>query len=409
MFAAAGCPSIRTVSESSTRRAVARSLSAVKRRELRAAHRAANTTSSDSGAPAARRGELNAQPYSEARNTRGSGRLRPAGRRAAVTDASGQLPLRDRYLPDLASVLRRRRPDVRRRPAGADRHRPAGQPHPPPAGLPAPRAGALPAGCSTQPAGSPSSPSPSTARWSTTPKTRRSTSRSNGRWRRSCSAARTSTLCSATSAAPTPCTAAGSPRRCAGSWTHLDDGAWRAECTGFGFNLLTGNYEFASLIVVHDEAWWEKFGGQHRGQLGIRRPAPLLDPRPRCCLQRSSSTPPGATKDSSHSSRDYAASPRSVTAAPTYPPSNGRPDRGRQLAPRQRRHRRRPIPRLAPRPLHRPDAAASATPTPSKSNGASTPPAKTPQRLDHRRRPHHPAHADHRPLRTSNSPSAPSP
>ena len=42
---------------------------------------------------------------------------------------------------------------------------------------------------------------------------------------------------------------------------HLDDGAWRMECTGFGFNLLTGNYEFASLIVVHDDTWWTTYGG----------------------------------------------------------------------------------------------------------------------------------------------------
>jgi hypothetical protein len=42
---------------------------------------------------------------------------------------------------------------------------------------------------------------------------------------------------------------------------HLDDNSWRMECTGFGFNLLTGNYEFASLIVVHDDSWWTAYGG----------------------------------------------------------------------------------------------------------------------------------------------------
>ena len=32
------------------------------------------------------------------------------------------------------------------------------------------------------------------------------------------------------------------------------------ECTGFGINLVTGNYEFACLVVVEDDAWWERFG-----------------------------------------------------------------------------------------------------------------------------------------------------
>lgn len=37
--------------------------------------------------------------------------------------------------------------------------------------------------------------------------------------------------------------------------------AWRMECTGFGLNLVSGNFEFASLIVVEDQGWWEQFGG----------------------------------------------------------------------------------------------------------------------------------------------------
>ncbi|MER5317803.1 hypothetical protein [Streptosporangium roseum] len=36
---------------------------------------------------------------------------------------------------------------------------------------------------------------------------------------------------------------------------------WRTECTGFGFNLVSGNFEFASLIVIDDEEWWTRFGG----------------------------------------------------------------------------------------------------------------------------------------------------
>jgi hypothetical protein len=41
----------------------------------------------------------------------------------------------------------------------------------------------------------------------------------------------------------------------------VDGGHWRMECTGFGFNLVSGNYEFASLIVIEDEEWWGRFGG----------------------------------------------------------------------------------------------------------------------------------------------------
>ena len=55
---------------------------------------------------------------------------------------------------------------------------------------------------------------------------------------------------------------------------HLDDGSWRTECTGFGFNLLTGNYEVASLLVVHDETWWTTYAGHIEANwesAGLRR------------------------------------------------------------------------------------------------------------------------------------------
>lgn len=39
-------------------------------------------------------------------------------------------------------------------------------------------------------------------------------------------------------------------------------GALRMECTGFGLNLVSGNYEFASLIVVDSDQFWSRFGGQ---------------------------------------------------------------------------------------------------------------------------------------------------
>ena len=33
------------------------------------------------------------------------------------------------------------------------------------------------------------------------------------------------------------------------------------ECTGFGLNLVSGNYEFPGLIVIEDEEFWTRFGG----------------------------------------------------------------------------------------------------------------------------------------------------
>ncbi|GLY71245.1 hypothetical protein Atai01_78640 [Amycolatopsis taiwanensis] len=35
----------------------------------------------------------------------------------------------------------------------------------------------------------------------------------------------------------------------------------RIECTGFGLNLVSGNYEFAGLIVIEDEEFWPLYGG----------------------------------------------------------------------------------------------------------------------------------------------------
>ena len=43
--------------------------------------------------------------------------------------------------------------------------------------------------------------------------------------------------------------------------TEAGPGAWSMECTGFGFNLLTGNYEFPCLVAVHDEGFWQRCGG----------------------------------------------------------------------------------------------------------------------------------------------------
>ena len=38
--------------------------------------------------------------------------------------------------------------------------------------------------------------------------------------------------------------------------------AFRMECTGFGLNLVSGNFEFACLIVIDSDEFWSRFGGQ---------------------------------------------------------------------------------------------------------------------------------------------------
>ncbi|MFD4638412.1 transcriptional regulator [Lentzea sp. NPDC058436] len=45
-------------------------------------------------------------------------------------------------------------------------------------------------------------------------------------------------------------------------WLGAEPGRLRMECTGFGLNLVSGNYEFASLVVIDDEEFWHRFGGQ---------------------------------------------------------------------------------------------------------------------------------------------------
>ncbi|MFI5586341.1 transcriptional regulator [Amycolatopsis sp. NPDC051758] len=44
-------------------------------------------------------------------------------------------------------------------------------------------------------------------------------------------------------------------------WLMEQPGRLRMECTGFGLNLVSGNYEFASLIVINDEEFWTRYGG----------------------------------------------------------------------------------------------------------------------------------------------------
>ena len=43
------------------------------------------------------------------------------------------------------------------------------------------------------------------------------------------------------------------------AWLY-ENPSWSLECTSFGVNLVTGNYEFACLMTIDDQRWWEQFG-----------------------------------------------------------------------------------------------------------------------------------------------------
>ena len=46
-------------------------------------------------------------------------------------------------------------------------------------------------------------------------------------------------------------------------WLLMENpGALRVECTGFGLNLVSGNFEFACLLVVESDEFWSRYGGQ---------------------------------------------------------------------------------------------------------------------------------------------------
>lgn len=51
-------------------------------------------------------------------------------------------------------------------------------------------------------------------------------------------------------------------------WGH---DAVQCECVAVGINLVSGNYELAHLIAVHDPAWWKRFGGEVRANWEARR------------------------------------------------------------------------------------------------------------------------------------------
>jgi transcriptional regulator with XRE-family HTH domain len=45
-------------------------------------------------------------------------------------------------------------------------------------------------------------------------------------------------------------------------WLTAKPGRMRVEVTGFGFNLVSGNYEIACHVVIESEEFWTRYGGQ---------------------------------------------------------------------------------------------------------------------------------------------------
>ncbi|WP_199740222.1 transcriptional regulator [Saccharopolyspora rhizosphaerae] len=45
-------------------------------------------------------------------------------------------------------------------------------------------------------------------------------------------------------------------------WLTANPSRVRMECTGFGLNLVSGNYEFACLLVIEDDEFWARYGGE---------------------------------------------------------------------------------------------------------------------------------------------------
>ena len=64
-------------------------------------------------------------------------------------------------------------------------------------------------------------------------------------------------------------------------WLAEKPGRFRMECTGFGFNLVSGNFEFASLVVDRGRGVLAAVRRRHRSELGGSRTSPVLDPRRR--------------------------------------------------------------------------------------------------------------------------------
>ena len=42
-------------------------------------------------------------------------------------------------------------------------------------------------------------------------------------------------------------------------WLRAHPQSWQMECTGFGINMVSGNYEFSCLVAIHDPTWWSSY------------------------------------------------------------------------------------------------------------------------------------------------------
>jgi hypothetical protein len=92
---------------------------------------------------------------------------------------------------------------------------------------------------------------------------------------------------------------------------HRDSNSYRMECVGFGINLLSGNYEFACLILIDDEEWWRRFGSLIEANWEIER-IRLYSSRDTDGLRISCWTRGGATRGCSRSAKACAALPSST-------------------------------------------------------------------------------------------------
>jgi hypothetical protein len=89
-------------------------------------------------------------------------------------------------------------------------------------------------------------------------------------------------------------------------WLTEQAGRLHLECTGFGLNLVSGNCEFAGLIVINDDEFWPRFGGQITANWesgALRQYSSLdkpldhrLDQRPRVEQRRTVRLAPGASE-----------------------------------------------------------------------------------------------------------------
>jgi len=129
---------------------------------------------------------------------------------------------------------------------------------------------------------------------------------------------------------------------------HTD--AYRLECVGFGINMVTGNYEFPCLIVIDDEEWWARYGGQVEANWEIERIRRYSSPTPPASVPWSPIRG-GATRGCSPCSRGCGGSPNWIPCRGLpFQGSTWRRDGG-QLARRQCGGRRRRASRVAGRAL----------------------------------------------------------